>query len=112
MVRFRRCKPRQSARMMQRVAPPPGDAMRCMFAPTKPRSQTMATWHQLQRPTQLFHDTYCTVVIDPPHEMRALYRTATKALAEVYMRNLKANNPHAHAHAYILKPARTIRRKT
>lgn len=67
----------------------------------------MATWHQQQRPVQLFHATEWTVVIDPPNQMTHLYRTSTKALAEVYMRNLKANNPAAHKHAYVLRPAKT-----
>jgi len=67
----------------------------------------MSTWHQDQaRGVKLFHETDWTVVIDPPNQMRALYRTATKQLAEVYMRNLKANNPGAAEHAYILKPAK------
>lgn len=64
----------------------------------------MATWHQLKRPAKLFHDTQWTVLIDPPGEMRALMTFTTKALAEVYMRNLAANNPRAHKHALILKP--------
>ena len=66
----------------------------------------MSTWHQDQRPTRLWHETQWTVVIDPPNQMRALYRTSTKQLAEVYMRGLKANNPGAYSHAYILKPAK------
>ena len=66
----------------------------------------MATWHQLKAPqTPLFHATDWTVVIDPPHQMRALVRFSTKALADAYMRNLKDNNPGAHAHSYVLKPA-------
>jgi hypothetical protein len=67
----------------------------------------MATWHQLQaKGVKLYHETDWTVVIDPPHQLRALYRTSSKQLAEVYLRNLKANNPGAAQHAYILKPAR------
>ena len=66
----------------------------------------MATWHQQQRSVKLYHDTDWTVVIDPPNQMRSLYRTSSKAMAEVYMRGLKANNPGAHAHAYILKPTK------
>jgi hypothetical protein len=66
----------------------------------------MATWHQQQRPVKLYHPTQWTVVIDPPNEMRALYCTSTKELAEVYMRNLKANNPGAAQHAYILPPVK------
>ena len=64
----------------------------------------MSTWHQDQRPVQLFHKTDWTVVIDPPNQMMALYRTSTKQLAEVYLRGLKANNPGAALHSYILKP--------
>jgi hypothetical protein len=37
--------------------------------------------------------------------MRALMRFESKDLADVYMRGLKANNPGAAAHSYILKPA-------
>lgn len=65
----------------------------------------MATWHQLQHPTRLFHDTQWTVVIDPPNEMRTLMTFPTRALADVYMRSLKANNPRVYPHSYILKPA-------
>lgn len=64
----------------------------------------MATWHQQKRPVTLQHDTDWTVVIDPPHQCRALYRTGTRELAEVYMRNLRTNNPSAAAHAYVLPP--------
>lgn len=70
----------------------------------------MATWHQQQRPTQLWHATEWTVVIDPPNQMRGLYRTSTKDLADVYMRGLKANNPGAAQHAYILPPANARKR--
>lgn len=66
----------------------------------------MATWHQKQRPVPLYHATDWTVVIDPPNQMTHLYRTSSKALADVYMRSLKANNPGAAAHAYILKPSK------
>lgn len=71
----------------------------------------MATWHQLQARPQpkLFHATQWTVVIDPPHQMRALMGFSTRALADVYMRNLKDNNPGAHAHSYILPPANRTR---
>lgn len=74
----------------------------------------MSTWHQDQaqarHPIPLFHPTDWTVVIDPPNQMRALMRFSTKALADVYMRGLKANNPGAAAHSYILKPASSARR--
>jgi hypothetical protein len=67
----------------------------------------MATWHQQQaKGIKLYHETDWTVVVDPPNQMRHLYRCDTKQLAEVYMRNLKANNPGANQHAYILKPAK------
>lgn len=66
----------------------------------------MATWHQQQRKVQLFHATDWTVVIDPPNQMRALMLFSSKALADVYMRNLAANNPNAARFAYILKPAK------
>lgn len=67
----------------------------------------MATWHQQQaKPFPLFHSAEWTVVIDPPDRMRALVRFSQKDLAEVYMRNLKANDPGAYTHSYILKPAK------
>ncbi len=67
----------------------------------------MATWHQQQaKGVKLYHETDWTVVIDPPNQMTHCYRTSTKELAEVYMRNLKANNPGAAQHAYILRPAK------
>ncbi len=64
----------------------------------------MSTWHQDRAPVRLYHATQWTVCIDPPNEMRALMRFSTRQLAEVYMRNLQANNPGAATHAYILKP--------
>jgi len=70
----------------------------------------MATWHQLNAPAvPLYHATEWTVVIDPPNEMRALMTFKTKALADVYRRNLKANNPRIYPHSYILKPAKATR---
>jgi len=66
----------------------------------------MATWHQQQASTPLFHSTKWTVVIDPPNQMRALVLCDSKALADVYMRGLKANNPNAAQHSYILKPSK------
>jgi hypothetical protein len=64
----------------------------------------MATWHQLQRPVQLYHETKWTVVIDPPNDSAALMCFSTRDLAEVYMRGLKDNNPGAARYAYILPP--------
>jgi hypothetical protein len=66
----------------------------------------MATWHQQQRPVKLYHPTQWTVVIDQPNQMRALMCFTTRDLAEVYMRGLKANNPGAAQHSYILKPVK------
>lgn len=67
----------------------------------------MATWHQLQRTSgPLFHETQWTVVIDPPHQMRALMRFDDEELAKVYVRGLQVNNPGAAQHAYILKPSK------
>jgi hypothetical protein len=66
----------------------------------------MSTWHQDQQRTVLYHATHWTVVIDPPNKFRAVYRTRTKALAAVYMRSLKANNPEDARYAYILPPSR------
>jgi uncharacterized SAM-binding protein YcdF (DUF218 family) len=66
----------------------------------------MATWHQQQAPVRLYHPAQWTVVIDPPHMMRALHTFSTQAMAAQYMRSLRANNPHAAKHSYILKPAR------
>jgi hypothetical protein len=49
------------------------------------------------------------VVIDPPDQMRALVRFATKALADVYMRNLQANRPDVYVYSYVLKPGWRMR---
>lgn len=69
----------------------------------------MSTWHQdkaqQRHPIPFFHATEWTVVIDPPNQMRALMRFSSKILADVYMRNLKENNPGAYAHSYIIRPA-------
>jgi hypothetical protein len=69
----------------------------------------MSTWHQDQamkrNPISLFHKTEWTVVIDPPNALRYLYRTSTRALADIYILNLKANNPDIAKYAYILPPA-------
>jgi hypothetical protein len=67
----------------------------------------MATWHQKQAgPVRLDHDKEWTVVIDPPNLARALYRTSSKALCDVYLRGLKDNNPHLVQYAYILRPCK------
>ena len=64
----------------------------------------MTTWHQEQYPVRLYHDSKWTVVIDPPNRMRALMTFVSRNLAEVYMRNLEANNPGVYPHSYILQP--------
>jgi hypothetical protein len=66
----------------------------------------MATWHQSKSKTPLYSATTWNVVIDPPNQMRWIYAASTKALADVYMRNLKENNPEAYRFAYILKPSK------
>ncbi len=68
------------------------------------KGKTMATWHQQQRSVRLYDDNKWTVVIDPPNRIRALMLFTTRNLAEVYMRNLKANNPGVYPHSYILMP--------
>jgi hypothetical protein len=65
----------------------------------------MSTWHQDRHPVKLYHATDWNVVIDPPHEMRAIMSFSTKQLAEKYMRDLHANNPRVHKHSYIVRPA-------
>lgn len=69
----------------------------------------MSTWHQDQAqkrfPRPFFHTTEWTVVIDPPNQMRTLMCFSSKNFADVYMRGLKANNPAAYGHSYILPPA-------
>jgi hypothetical protein len=49
----------------------------------------MATWHQQQYPTKLYHETEWTVVIDPPNE----YRAAPGQLNKIMM-DEKANPRH------------------
>jgi hypothetical protein len=66
----------------------------------------MATWHQSKNPVKLYGEKTWNVVIDPPNQMRAIMTFSTSELAKVYLRNLKANNPAAAAHSYILKPAK------
>lgn len=70
----------------------------------------MSTWHQDQArkrgAVRYWHETEWTVLIDPPGRMTGLYRTSSKELAEVYLRNLQANNPGAAQHARIIPPAK------
>jgi len=44
----------------------------------------MATWHQLQRPVQLWAENELTVVIDPPNEPRCLALFSTQREANQY----------------------------
>ncbi len=69
----------------------------------------MSTWHQDQHPVKLYHPTQWTVCIDPPNQMRALMTFTTRDLAEIYMRNLAANNPGAYRYSFILKPAKEVK---
>lgn len=66
----------------------------------------MATWHQQRNPVRYWHETQWTVLIDPPGQSASLYRTATKEMAEVYLRGLRDNNPGQARHASILRPAK------
>ena len=68
----------------------------------------MATVHQLHPRVRFDHDILWTVVIDPPHQPRALYSTTSRDLAEVYLRGLWFNNPLAAQYAYILPPAQNV----
>jgi hypothetical protein len=61
-------------------------------------------WHQRRNPAPHWHKTLWTVAIDPPEQSTSFYRTSTKALAEVYLRGLKENNPGAAKHARIVPP--------
>lgn len=63
----------------------------------------MAMWQQ--QPGTLGHATQWTVVIDPPDDMCTLRRFSSRALADVYMRNLSDNNPRAREVAHIIAPA-------
>ena len=58
----------------------------------------MATWHQMQRPVRLWHETMWTVVVDPPHRPLGLMLFETEAEAKQYAANVQ--------HAYVLRPAR------
>lgn len=63
----------------------------------------MATWHQLQRPTILFHQTEWTVVEDPHNDCRTLSTFNTEQLAREYCTRVKALRPNVPA--YVLRPA-------
>ena len=62
----------------------------------------MATWHQLQRPTTLYHPTDWTVVEDPPNDCRALTTFATREDAEHWRDKMKALRPTWSI--YVLQP--------
>lgn len=63
----------------------------------------MATWHQLQRPVRLFHDTEWTVVEDPPNGVRTLSTFTTERGARDYCARVTARRPNVPA--YVLRPA-------
>lgn len=60
----------------------------------------MATWHQQQRPTKLYHDTLWTALTDPVNGMRSCMLFATQAEAEAFA----AKVPYT----YVLKPAKEV----
>lgn len=64
----------------------------------------MATWHQKRAPFHIPADDKWRVVMDPPFDLRAVYETTTRDLAEVYLRNLSHNRPGIAAHSYIAAP--------
>lgn len=68
----------------------------------------MATWHQLQRQTRLFHDTQWTVVEDPPHQTRTLTLCNTETEANAYRDRVKKLRPNVPA--YVLRPASAVKR--
>ena len=58
----------------------------------------MATWHQLKAgPVRLQHATQWAVVIDPPHDCRAVMLFATEIAAREYAGRAQ--------HAYVLAPS-------
>jgi len=59
----------------------------------------MATWHQLQRPVQLWAENELTVVIDPPNEPRCLALFSTQREANQY-----ASKFRNALHVYVLPP--------
>lgn len=62
----------------------------------------MATWHQEQARTRLWHETKWTVVEDPPNQCRSLTLCDTEQEAITYRDARKARGA---THVYILKPA-------
>lgn len=58
----------------------------------------MATWHQLQNPVPLYHETLWTVVTDPPNDMCYLTRFGAQAEADAFLAK-------ARPHSYILAPS-------
>ena len=62
----------------------------------------MATWHQQQVRTRLYHDDLWTVVEDPPNATRCLTTCGTRAEAEAYRDRIKALHPSWSV--YVLQP--------
>jgi len=63
----------------------------------------MATWHQQQASTKLYHDTEWTIVEDPHNDCRSLSTFTTEQGAREYLARVKALRPNVPA--YLLKPA-------
>lgn len=62
----------------------------------------MATWHQLQARTRLYHDTQWTVVEDPPNDTRCLVTFDTREQAESRRDLIKTLHPTWSV--YVLQP--------
>lgn len=67
----------------------------------------MATWHQQQARTKLYHETKWTVVEDPPNDCMALCLCETEAETVIWQARCKELHPTWSV--YILKPASETR---
>jgi len=63
----------------------------------------MATWHQQQRRTRLFHERLWNVVTDPPNECTTIMQFETEAEAKAFLERLRELDRAVHT--YILPPA-------
>ena len=68
----------------------------------------MATWHQLQRPVRLGHDTLYSVVTDPPNTMRSVTLFQTRLEAQRLVDGLALHHPTLVRHTYIIPPKRCV----
>jgi hypothetical protein len=57
----------------------------------------MSTWHQQQRPVQLWHPTQWTVVTDPPNMMMTVQRFDTSPAADDFVKR-------GAKHTYLILP--------